>query len=173
MKHSFAALILAAVLPLCGCQLFTPAEKTSALQAVENPNNIGKVVQGGVQIASTAILAKNPTYSADFVAAADALVALANSNPATVTQADIQASLAKSGIASATQTEIASYATTALSLFESSFNVTFPALKPNYAIYLDAVANGLYGGAGKTASQVVLPVIPWPPATMTALAPTS
>lgn len=176
MKKLLAIVSIAAALPFCGCQLFTPAEKTSALQAVENPNNIGKVVQGGVQLASTAIIAKNPTYSADFVAAADALIALANSNPATVTQGDIQASLAKSGIAGATQTEIASYATTALSLFESSFNVTFPTLKPNYAIYLDAVANGLYGGAGKTASQVVLPVIPWPPATVSAApapAPTS
>ena len=43
-----------------------------------------------------------------------------------------------------------------------SFNVTFPTLKPNYAIYLTAVANGLYGAAGKTASVVALPVIPWP-----------
>lgn len=168
--HGFVAAVV--VLTLSACNLFTPAQQASAVQAVENPNNIGKAVQAGVQIAATPILAKNPSYASDFVAAADALIALANSNPGTVTQADIQASLSKTPIASTTQTEIASYATSALSVFESSFNVTFPTLKPNYAIYLDAVANGLFGALGRTSSQVPLPVIPWPPAAAAAPTPT-
>lgn len=158
--HGFVAAFV--VLALSACNLFTPAQQSAAVQAVENPNNIGKAVQAGVQIAATPILARNPSYASDFVAAADALIALANSNPGSVTQADIQASLARMSIAPATQTEIASYATSALSVFESSFNVTFPKLKPNYAIYLDAVANGLFGALGRTASEVPLPVIPWP-----------
>lgn len=164
MKRLLAIASIACSLPLfCGCStLFTPAQNAAVVSTVENPNNIGKVVQGGVQIGATAFLAKNPTYAADLIAAADALTALATSNPASVSQADIQASLVKSGIAPATQTEIASYANTALALFQSSFNVTFPTLKPNYAIYLDAVANGLYGATGKTSSVVALPVIPWP-----------
>jgi uncharacterized protein YceK len=172
MKKILVSII---ALGLAGCAS-VPSSTTSApaaastsapsplVLALENPNNIGKATQAGVQLAATAFLARNPTYAAELDAAADALLVFAAGSPSTVSQADIASVLAKTSISTTTQTEVASYATSAQSLFESSFNVSFPTLKPNYAIYLDAVANGLFGATGKTSSEVTLPVIPWPPA---------
>ena len=167
MKSRFLApLACLLALALTGCStLFTPAQNAATLQALENPNNIAKAAQSGVQIAATAFLAKNPSYAADVTAAADALTALAASNPALVTGTDIAAALAKSGISSSVQGEIVAYSTSALGLFLTDFQTTFPTLKPNYSIYLLAVANGLNGATGKPA--VPLPVIPWPPVTAT------
>ncbi len=165
-----------ATLSLCGCQFYqtpapTPAITSTALPAsspvvlaLENPNNIGKAVQFGVQLGATAFLARNTTYGPELDAAADALVAFAASNPAGVSQADIANVLAKTkGVSQVTQNEISVYAISGLSIFETSFSVSFPQLKPNYAIYVDAIANGLYGATGKPLSEVPLPAIPWPP----------
>lgn len=168
--HGFGlALIAFCILTsLTGCAtLFTPAQTAAVKSAVTDPNNIAKASQDGVQIAATAFLARNPTYAGDVTAAADVLLALAASNPSAVTTTDIAAALAKTSISISVQAEVASYAASALGLFENDFQVSFPTLKPNYSIYLDAVANGLNLAQGKTAAVVTLPVIPWPPATTT------
>lgn len=159
-------------LVLCGCTtLFTPAQTTAVKQAVSDPNNIGKATQAGVQLAASLYLGKNnnATTTGDYAAAADVLTALAATNPNAITGADISSALTTAKVATSTATQIASDAEAALSLFETSFSITFPTLKPNYAIYLLAVANGLNGALGK--AQVPLPVIPWPPVTPTAKLP--
>jgi hypothetical protein len=168
-----------AILALSGCSLYqtaapspastavgtaTPAPSPLVL-AIENPNNIAKAAQGAVQFGATAFLARNPGYAAEITAAADAMTALAAGNVDTVTPADVTASLAKTKISAATQSEVASYVTSARALFESSFAVNFPTMKPNYAIFFLAVANGLNGATGKL--PVPLPVIPWPPSAVT------
>ena len=150
---------------MTACQ--APTSTNANVVALENPNNIAKVVEGGVQIGATAFLAKNPSYNAEVVAAADALLAAAASNPAGLTASDITAILAKTSISGSTQAEVASYATSALGLFESSFTLQFPTLKPNYSIYLIATADGLLAASGNGTKVVALPVIPWPPVTPT------
>ncbi|HEY1791546.1 MAG TPA: hypothetical protein VGG34_01395 [Opitutaceae bacterium] len=183
----FGALCAFALLLTTGCgalyQPSTPAAATSTgaassatspiVLALENPNSIGKTVQAGVQFGATAFLANknNQQYAGELDAAADALVMLAQSNPALITQADIQAALSAAKVSAATASEIASYSSSGLSLFESNFTTSFPALKPDYAIYLYALANGLYGATGKASNEIPLPVIPWPPTA--AAAPTS
>ena len=120
-----------------------------------------------MQIAATAFLAKNPSYNAEVVAVADALIVASTSNPAGLTSADVSAILAKTKISAATQAEISSYTTSALGLFEANFTLKFPTLKPNYSIYLIAAADGLYAASGNGTKVQPLPVIPWPPVTPT------
>lgn len=162
MKLTSSFLFVLLLLFTSGCStLFSPGTSTQIVQAVENPNNIAKAVQGGVHIAATAFLARNGVkYGAEVQAAADAFTALAASNPSSLTGDDIAAALKGTGISVSTQTEIASYATSGLGEFLTDFQVSFPTLKPNIAIYLQAVANGLNLAAGKVA--VPLPVIPYP-----------
>jgi hypothetical protein len=180
---SFVMLFLVCFL-LSGCGAYAPTSTSATgtatstgpsqvVLALENPNNIGKAVQAGVQFGATAFLANNSTYKGEVLAAADGILAFGASNPSGVTGADIASVLANTGISTKTQSEIASYATSGLSLFETNFNVTFPALKPNYAIYLDAIANGLFAALGDVSLEVTLPVIPWPPANAAAPTPTA
>ena len=161
MKKTLSVLISAAMLAFSGCN--APTSTSATAVALENPNNVAKAVEGGVQIAATAFLAKNPTYSTEVLAAADALIAASASNPATLTATDIAAIFTKSTISASTQAEIVSYATSALGLFESNFTLNFPTLKPDYSIYLIAVADGLYSATGNGTKVVALPVIAWPP----------
>ena len=144
------------------CSAFNTTQTSAAVQAIENPNNIAKAAQDVVQASATAFLAKNPSYAGDVTAAADAFTALASSNPSLITSADIAAVLSKTSIKASTQAQIVSYASSALGVFLSDFEANFPTLKPNYSIYLIAVANGLNVAQGRAA--VPLPVIPWPPA---------
>lgn len=163
MKNTKLTLIaiIAAVAGLAGCNAPTSTNKT--VTALENPNNIAQVVTGGVKIAAQRFLLKNPKYENQVAAVADVLAVIANGNPSSLTAQDIQSTVSdpKLGLNSSQQLEVAGDLTTALDLFEVTFNIQFPGLKPNYAIYLDAVANGLYGAAGKS-TQIPLPVIPWP-----------
>lgn len=148
-----------------GTACTAPTSTNSTVVAIENPNNEAKIVQGGVQIGATASLAKNPSYKGELVAAADALIAASASNPSGLSGSDISAILAKTSISTVTQNEVASYATSALGLFEADFTLNFPTLKPNYGIFLIAVADGLYTATGNGTKVVALPVIPWPPVT--------
>lgn len=172
MKNTKLTLIaiIAAVAGLAGCNAPTSTNKT--VTALENPNNIAQVVTGGVKIAGQRFLLKNPSYTNQVAAVADALALVANGNPASLTSQDIQSTVSdpKFGLNTSQQLEVAGDLSTALDLFETTFQIQFPGLKPNYAIYLDAVANGLYGAAGKS-TQIPLPVIPWPPVAAV-LAPT-
>lgn len=169
MKNTILVLVSAVAL-FAGCA--APSSTNKTVTALENPNNIAQVVTGGVKIAGQRFLLKNPSYTNQVAAVADALAVIANGNPSSLTAQDIQSTVSdpKFALSSSQQLEFAGDLTTALDLFETTFNIQFPGLKPNYAIYLDAVANGLYGAAGK-ATQIPLPVIPWPPVAA-ALAPT-
>lgn len=168
MKRLFTVLIPGAILAavsLTGCNLFSTGGSSTTTQALTNPNNIARAVQDASAAGGALFLNRNPGYSAELVAAADALVAFSSGNPSTLTGQDLAAILAKTGIRSATQAEISAGLTTALSIFQADFQTQFPSLKPNYAIYLDAVANGLYIAAGKANQAITLPVIAWPPGT--------
>jgi hypothetical protein len=157
---------LALALALSAASCNAPTSTNPTVVSIENPNNQAKIVTGAVKIAGQRFLLKNPTYSSQVAAIADALVVVANGNPATLTAQDVQTTVAdpKFSLSSSQQLEIAGDITTALDLFETTFSIQFPGLKPNYAIFLDAVANGLYGATGSTAT-VTLPVIVWPPVT--------
>ena len=161
MKKALVSLACASLLAFTACQ--APTSTNATVVQLESPNNIAKAVQGGIQIGATAFLSKNPSYNAEVLAVADALVAAAASNPAGLSASDITAILAKTSASTTVQSEIASYATSALGLFESSFTINFPTLKPNYQIYLLATANGLFAATGNGTKVVPLPVIPWPP----------
>jgi hypothetical protein len=163
MKKLLVLASLAVALTACN----QPTSTAPAVVAIENPNAIAKTTQAVVQAGVTAILAKNPTYSAEIVAVGDVLQTVAQSNPGVVNQATIAGALSKSNISAATQSEITAYLTSALTLFESNFQVQFPTLKVDYAIYLDAVSNGIYLATGNAGKVVALPVIPWPPVTPT------
>lgn len=175
-KNALVSIPLALILfAVAACN--APTSTNSTAVALENPNNIALVVTGAVKIGAQRFLLKNPSYNAQVVAIADALVVAASGNPQTLTAQDIATTVSdtKFGLNASAQLEIAGDLSTALDLFETTFNIQFPGLKPNVAIYLDAVANGLYSAAGKT-TAVVLPVIPWPPVTPTpapATAPTT
>lgn len=168
LKPLSCALLLAAVLVDAGCatlgKIFSPSQTSSVVQAVENPNNEASAVQAGVTAGATAFLARNPSYSNELVAVADSLVGLASGNPTTFTAADIEATLAKTSLSTSQQNEISSIVVAALGTFQAAFKVNFPNLNPGYAIFVDAVANGLYQATGNGTKVVPLPVIPWPPA---------
>lgn len=166
------ACLMAATMGTTACN--APTSSNATVVKLENPNNIAQVVQGGVKLAGQRFLLKNPNYKTEVVAAADALVLVAAGNPSTLTAADIQAALANPnlGISASTQLEISGDLTTTLDLFEVTFALQFPGLKPDYAIYLDAVANGLYAAGGQT-TVVSLPVITWPPVTAAIGSPAS
>lgn len=162
MKSILVSLILAAGLLAPGC-----ASTSSVTTAVTNPANIAKAAQDIVAIATTAFLARNPSYAAEVTAAGDVLVTIANGNPATFTGADIKAALANTSISSTHQAEFSTYVTAALGIFQADFNVQFPGLTVNYALFFDAVANGFYIATGH--ATVVLPVVTVPTPSATAI----
>ena len=164
----FAALCAFALL-FAGCQTST-STASPVVQAIQNPNNIAKGIEGLVTVTANRVLAKNPSYTSEVVAAADALVAIANSNPNGFSSDDLTAILSKTKLPATDQAEIVSDFATALGMFQSSFQVSFPTLKPSIAIYLFAVADGIYTATGKT--TVPIPTIPWPPVTAPAVTPT-
>lgn len=149
-------------LPFTGC--VAPTSTNSAIVALQNPNNEAKAVQAATQGAATAFLANadNTQYVPELVAVADALTTIAAGNPQSITAADIAGLVATVKLSPATANQVAAIGTSLLGVFNSSFAVNFPTLKPNYTIFLIAVANGLHAATGGTAAP--LPVIPWPPA---------
>jgi hypothetical protein len=140
-----------------------PTSTNPTVVQLENPNNQAKITQGAVQGLAGLFLNRNPGYKNELKAAGDTLLALAASNPATLTGADVSAYLGNTSLSGVTQNEISNEVTGALAVYEAAFNFSFPTVKVNYAIFLDAVANGLYAASGYAASEIALPVIPWPP----------
>jgi outer membrane lipoprotein SlyB len=164
MKIIIALAALCAI-ALSGCQ--TPSSNAT-VSALQNPNNEAKAVQAAVTLAATTFLANkgNVQYSPEVVAVADALAVLAAGNPQNLTVTDIAGLVAAAKASAATAGEITAELNAALGLFNSSFAINFPTLKPSYNVFLLAVANGLKQATGGTATA--LPVIPWPPAAATA-----
>ena len=107
------------------------------------PAQLASATQQGITVAGQLFLARNPSYTAEVQAAADAFMALAASNPAAITPADINAALAKTSISAKTQADISAGAILALSLFETNFKINLPSLPTNYALFANAVAAGL------------------------------
>lgn len=107
------------------------------------PAQLASATQQGITVAGQLFLARNPSYTAEVQAAADAFTALAASNPAAITPADINAALAKTSISAKTQADISAGAILALSLFETNFKINLPSLPTNYALFANAVAAGL------------------------------
>lgn len=160
----FSCLVIAA--SLSGCSLFSPAPTTTGA-VIPAPTvttaNFAKGTQAVIFAVATGFLANNPKYASETVAAADALVALAATNPATLTASDLTAALANTGLSSKTQASIGQYATSALGIYETDFAVNLPTLKPQYGLFLIAVANGLYQANGKAA--LPLPAVSFIPKT--------
>jgi len=158
----FAALC-AAVSFTTGCvSNGTPGSTTtsSALSQIEaqvTPTTLAKAAQDVISAVGAGILQKNPKYSGDVSAAADVFTAIATSNPGALTGADITAALASTNISAANQQTISTYAGSALALYESDFKINFPALKPNYALFATALANGLNVASGNPNKVVALP----------------
>lgn len=116
----------------------------SGCQSIQiTPAQLASATQQGITVAGQLFLARNPSYTAEVQAAADAFTALAASNPAAITPADINAALAKTSISAKTQADISAGAILALSLFETNFKINLPSLPTNYALFANAVAAGL------------------------------
>lgn len=129
-----------------GCKtLFT----STTTAAVFTPLNVAKGTQDTVTAAAMLFLANNPSYTAEVAAAADAFSVLAKGNLTALTPADLKAALANTSISTKTQTQIAAIASLALTTFEQDFSTNLPSLQPQYALFVQAVANGLNAGLGK------------------------
>ncbi len=143
---SFAGLCLTA------CSLFAPATATTAagpLAGLVTPANLAAATTDTNSAVGATVLAKNPSYTAEVQAAADAFAALAASNLTILTGADVTATLAKTGISATTQQALASGITIALGIYERDFSAKLPTLKPDYSLFVKAIANGLLGALGK------------------------
>jgi hypothetical protein len=170
MKNKLVSLILlAAGISLAGC--LSATQKAAIVSVVENPNNIAAGTEKVAQSAATAVLANNPTYAPDFAAAADALLAVADSNPTDLVPSDIAGALAKTSISAAIQKSANAVISSALGSYKTSWNASLPTVSPNWSLFLKAFANGLNEAMGK--AGVPLPVVPWPPVAAPAVAPAS
>lgn len=161
MKRSILSVSLLAVALLGGgCSAFTPATTAQVKAALLDPNNDAKAAKTLIAATANRILAKNPTYSDDVLALANALTAAAQSNGSLLTAGDVTKALAnpKTKIDAATQAEIVADFTLAQGLFLDDFPVTLPTFKPIYQLWLQSVANGLYIATGNP--TVAVPVIP-------------
>lgn len=162
IRSSLCVLSLAvAAIGLSGCQ---SASVASLKAVVLDPNNDAKAVQVVATAGANRFLANNPSYSGDVLSLADAFTALATANTALLSVADVQATLDKTSLTTAQKAEFTSDFATAQGILLNDFNVTLPALKPIYGLWLQALANGLYIAIGHV--TVPLPVIP-PAATAT------
>ena len=134
---------------VAGCQLPNGATPATVTAQIFTPANIAQGTTDIVQAAATAVLAKNPSYLGEVQAVDDALTAMITTNPFVVTTADLQAVLAKTSLTPASQGQWAAILGGALGIFERNFATNLPTLKPNYLLYVKAVANGLNGALGK------------------------
>jgi len=164
MKNRLTFALISVVLGLTfqGCSTTAGTSTISSLTAQLTPTVLAKGAQDVIAAAGGAILAKNPKYVGDVLAAADVFTAIATSNPAALTGADVAAALATGGVSSANQSAISTYVSAALALYQSDFKINFPTLQPNYALFATAIANGLNVAAGNTSKVVALPVVPAP-----------
>lgn len=154
---------LCIALAFAGCQSSNSSTSPlSSLTAQLTPTVLAKGAQDVIAAAGGAILAKNPTYIGDVSAAADVFTAIATSNPAELSGADVVAALKTGGVSAANQAAISTYVTAALGLYQSDVKINFPALQPNYALFATAIANGMNIAAGNSSKVVPLPVIPAP-----------
>jgi hypothetical protein len=142
MKTILAILFAAT---LSGCALFQPSTGTST---VFTPENVAKASSDALAISGALFLQNNPSYAGELLAAADAIAALAASNPAVVTGTDIAAALGKTSISEKTQGQISAAVSLALGIFVKDFSTNLPTLKPQYALFVKAAANGLYAAVG-------------------------
>jgi hypothetical protein len=151
-----------------GCQSTTTpggAPAPTALQQIKaqlTPNVVAKGAQDAIAAVGAAVLANNPKYNADFVAAADALTALASQDPTGVTAGDFNAVLALTNLSASDQKAISAGLVLAIGTYEADFKLNFPQLKPNYVLFLDAAANGLFIASGNGTKVVPLPVVTVP-----------
>lgn len=159
MKNKILSLLsllcLPALLSLTGCA--TTGSNSAFVAAVKDPNNeakAAKLLVGGV---ANRVLAKNPSYAADFSAVADALVAVAQSSTTTLTSADVQTITAKTSLDASTQGEIVADFSFLQGELLSAFPVTLPTFKPIYQLWLLSIANGLYLATGH--AQVPVPTV--------------
>lgn len=162
LQGAIYALALLAIGFVCACS--TPTSTNKAVVALQDPNNEAKFVQAGTAAAATAFLANahNSQYASELIAVADAISLTAAGNPTSVSADDIAGIARAAKVSPEIQNQVIAYGTAALGAFNSAFQLQFPTLKPNYNIFLIAVANGLRIATGGTAQP--LPVIPWPPA---------
>lgn len=163
MKSKLLCILTLAVgaLGLTGCQA-TGTGTSTAIQTITNPNNLATAAQESVTVIATAVLARNPKLTATFVAAADALVAAASSNPGAISTSDVTSLLATAGLSTTDQEEIAMGVMAAQNVFLTAFKgANLPSLAPIYQLFMDAVANGIYGATGHAA--VALPTVTIPP----------
>ena len=158
-KHmkKFALSVIVLALSLAGCKTTGTSSITTQITSQLTPQTLAKGAQDVLAAGGSAILAKNPSYTADVSAAADVFTAIATSNPAALSGADVEAALSKSSVSAANQKAIAVYVNAALGLYESDFKISFPALQPNYALFATAIANGLNVASGNASKVVALP----------------
>lgn len=142
-------LLFAACLALVGC-VAPPAGKPSMAAQILTPANIQKATRESLQVAGGLVLNRNPSYIGEVQAAADVFTVLATSNVSALTPADIASSLSKTAISQSIQQDIVAGATLALTIYENNFNVNLPALKPQYAAFCQAVADGLNAAVAGT-----------------------
>lgn len=143
-KKLFTTLTALCAFVLSGCQ----TGSTTAAQ-VFTPDHIAQATQDAIGLGGTAFLANNPSYLPTVQAAADAFAAIVASNPAAFTTADVQSVLSKTKTDAKQQAQLAAIIGGALGIFERDFATNLPTLKPNYALFVKAVANGLNGALGK------------------------
>ena len=151
----FALSVIVLALSLAGCKTTGTSSITTQITSQLTPQTLAKGAQDVLAAGGSAILAKNPSYTADVSAAADVFTAIATSNPAALS--GVEAALSKSSVSAANQKAIAVYVNAALGLYESDFKISFPALQPNYALFATAIANGLNVASGNASKVVALP----------------
>lgn len=166
MKSKITSLLVAlAAIGLGGCT--TPGSSSAFVTALKDPNNqasAAKILVGGV---ANRVLAKNPSFAADFTAIGNALAAVGTSST-TLTSGDIQAIVGKTGLDAATQGEIVSDFGFLQGELMSAFPVSLPTFKPIYQLWILSIANGLYLATGHppvpvpTIAPVAVPVVPEP-----------
>ena len=163
------SLLLSAVLALTACT--APTSTNAIVSSLEDPNHEALVLQGTITVVANRVLAKNATYAPEALAFANILVTVANGTETQIAAPDVGTLLADPNlkITTSLHDEIVSDYNTALGLFNATWQLKFPTLKPNYNIFLLAFANGILTAEGKT--TVPLPVIPWPPAVVAPAAP--
>lgn len=144
MKTILSIALVSLALALSGCAT-APAGTPSVASQVFTPANIAAATKDSLTIATTMFLSKNPTYAPEIRAAADVFTALAATNPSVITAGDISAALGNTSISKQTQADITAAASVALQIFEANFSKNLPGLKPQYALFAKAIADGLNG----------------------------
>ena len=136
-------ILLIFALCLTGCA--TAPSSTSITAQIFTPANIAAATKDSLTIAASLFLHNNPSYSGEVRAAADAFTALAVASPSSLTTGDISATLAKTSLPSTDQEAIALAVSASLTIYQNDFATKLPGLKPQYAAFAQAIADGLNG----------------------------